>query len=163
MWLASENPFPCVFICISLHYFMIPVENVSLLQMSSAPVPPLWLLPSLQFLHGLTAVTRWRIPSMFAVAYGLYCLAFYLLHHPAGDYLDTLIFGDQLIGNVWTTCNDLVFRDAQDFTRVKIEAKIEKSADNQVHNHNGRPTRSTWQILPDVFEIGFLTSRGVGW
>lgn len=73
LWLANEN-YPLAYLSVSPYVYLnisfpvTEVEPVSVLQMSSTPVLPLWLLPSLQFLHGSTAVTRWRIPYISAVA-----------------------------------------------------------------------------------------------
>lgn len=121
---------------------------------------PAWLIPTLQLLHGITAVTRWKSLSALTMGYALYSLVYYQIHRPTGHYLDVYIFGDTLITVVWTTCNDILFRNAEDFTRTKPDTADKKSDGNE---SSDKHRRSPWQQLLDALEIGFAACRGVGW
>lgn len=120
----------------------------------------LWLLHLLQLIHGVSVLTQWKPLSAIALLSGLYVLVHQLRNPPAGNCADVYGFGCILSNVVLSLCTDILFRDADDFTRVErvtVPDSHEKNSDNR------STARTPWQKVVDVLELGFASSRGIGW
>ncbi|KAG9674810.1 hypothetical protein KCU95_g16506, partial [Aureobasidium melanogenum] len=120
---------------------------------------PNYLLPLLEILLGFSALSRSTPLNLFAVALGTYWLFALTINKPqGGEWTHVYTQGCRLMSVVLKIVSARWLMKASDFERRGKE-KGEKDGKEE----DGKNKRRWWGYLWDAFEIGSMSSRGIGW
>lgn len=134
-------------------------QATPLLHSASSNTVPGYLLPLSQILFGASAISRSTPLNIFAIAFGMYWLFILAVNKPEGQYTHVYTAGCSLISVVLKTISaKWLMKDSE------FERRDKKKDDDEKENTKTQTkSRSWWQWMGDVIEIGFMSARGIGW
>lgn len=116
---------------------------------------PGYLLPTLELLLGASALSRSTPLNLFAIALGTYWLFALAASKPQGQHVHVYTAGCRLMNVVLKTVSVRWLMKASDFER--------RGKEKDGKERDGKKQRRWWLYAWDVFELGSMSSRGIGW
>lgn len=125
---------------------------------------PNYLLPLLEILLGFSALSRSTPLNLFAIALGTYWLFSLTINKPrGGEWSHVYTQGCRLMSVVLRIVSVRWLMKASDFERRGKEKGDKKGDEKEEGDGKDKKQRSWWAYLWDAFEIGSMSSRGIGW
>lgn len=116
---------------------------------------PFYIVPLLQVLFGISAISRSTVENLFALALGVYWLFSLAINKPEGQHTPVYTAGATLITFVLKTLSARWLMTADEFER--------RGKGKQDKEDREKRQRGWWQWVADVVDISFMNNRGIGW